>query len=236
MRLVAFADSHQFHDELVVPGGDVVISAGDVGRAGDFDEIERFLDWFAALPHAHRLLIPGNHDGCLEDPAVRERLRERYPSVQILVDAGVTRGDCTFWGAPWTPEFHDWAFMKPRGAALAERWALIPPGLDVLVTHGPPQRVLDDVASYRFGNADLDLSDDDRYAGCADLRERVRVVRPRVHLFGHIHTQRGTLVDHDDGVVFVNCTTSEGEHPPVVIDVDAHGVRVIGPAESPRPP
>jgi len=36
------------------------------------------------------------------------------------------------------PEFHGWAFNLPTGAALREKWNLIPDGIDVLITHGPP--------------------------------------------------------------------------------------------------
>jgi hypothetical protein len=221
LRVVAVADTHQFHDELVLPAGDVLVSAGDAGRGGDLEEIEGFLRWFSSQPHRHKIFVPGNHDGCLQDPAILAGLRAAFADVVILVDEGCVIDGLRLWGSPWTPTFHDWAFMLPRGALLAERWAWIPDDTDVLITHGPPQRILDDVAAYRFGrdirddNSDLDV--DDRYAGCADLRARVRVVRPPLHLFGHIHSQRG--VAHDDGVTFVNCSTNECERPPTVVDV-----------------
>jgi len=226
MRLVCFADTHQFHDELIVPDGDAVICAGDVGRMGTVDEMERFLRWFSALPHRHKLFTPGNHDGCLQRDA--SILRAAFPDVRLLIDAGVVIDGVSFWGAPWTPTFHDWAFMMPRGPALAARWALIPEGTDVLITHGPPRRILDDVSDYR-GSGLLDavggMDDDERFAGCADLRARVREVRPRLHLFGHIHTQRGVVVE--DTTTFVNCTTWECESPPTVVDVDGAVVRVV---------
>ena len=69
------------------------------------------------------------------------------------------------------------------------------------------------------------MDDDERFAGCADLRARVREVRPRLHLFGHIHTQRGVVVE--DTTTFVNCTTWECESPPTVVDVDGAVVRVV---------
>lgn len=227
MRIVAFADTHQFHDELVVPDGDIAVCAGDVGRAGDVNEIQSFLTWFQALPHRHKLFVPGNHDGCLQRTSTA--LRAAFPGITFLIDAGVVIEGVSFWGSPWTPVFHDWAFMLPRGEALAARWALIPDAVDVLITHGPPQRVLDDVSSYRHGAPLLDDGDttgdlavDDRFAGCADLKARVAVVRPRLHLFGHIHNQRGVKVD--DGITFVNCSTWECEKPPMIIDIDPSGV------------
>ena len=224
MRLVAFADTHQFHEELVLPPADVAICAGDIGRGGDREEIESFLTWFALQPHRHKILVPGNHDGCLESPASFADLQRRFPAVQIVVDAAVEIEGLRLWGSPWTPRFHSWFFMRARGADLAERWAQIPDDVDVLITHGPPKGILDDVRRSRFRVSDKtpDLADDERFAGCADLRARVRVVRPKVHLFGHIHCQQGVVVD--DGVTFINCTTNECELPVMVIDFAGQNV------------
>lgn len=213
MRLVAFADTHQFHDELVVPDGDVVVAAGDVCRGGEREELENFLGWFEALPHRHKLFVAGNHDGCLEGEFLD--VVAAHVDVEFLEDRGVVVEGVSFYGSPWTPRFHDWFFMKERGAPLKERWDQIPSGLDVLITHGPPQMILDDISKYRAAAVLLD--DDDKYAGCADLRERVKVVKPRVHLFGHIHSQRGELVE--DGVRYYNCTTNECDLPCTVIDL-----------------
>jgi hypothetical protein len=216
MRIVAFADTHQFHDELRLPPGDVLVCAGDACRAGHRDELDAFLAWFATAPHRHKLFVAGNHDVCLQERAVREEARRAWPGITLLQDEGVVVDGVRFWGSPWTPAFHDWAFMLPRGPALAERWSCIPTAVDVLVTHGPPQGILDDVSGYRGVPADAPV--DERRAGCADLAARVRVVRPRLHLFGHIHTGRG-VVD-DGGTRFVNCTTWEAELPASVVDLD----------------
>ena len=36
------------------------------------------------------------------------------------------------------PEFFDWAFNLRRGEQCLEKWDLIPEGIDILITHGPP--------------------------------------------------------------------------------------------------
>ena len=54
---------------------------------------------------------------------------------------------------------------------------------------------------------------------------RVRVVRPRLHLFGHIHADGGAWVD--GATTYVNCTTWECERGPTVIDVRADRVDVV---------
>jgi hypothetical protein len=134
--------------------------------------------------------------------------------MHYLEDAGVELLGLRFWGSTWQPEFNDWAFNLPRGPRLADKWALVPEGLDVLVTHGPPAG---------FG----DHASTAGRQGCADLLARVERVRPRLHLFGHIHEDGGTW--SEGGVVFANVTTWECERAPTVIDIDHTGIVVHAP-------
>lgn len=58
------------------------------------------------------------------------------------------------------------------------KWAAIPEGVDIVVTHTPP-RGHDDIDER--GNA----------VGCASLADRLAEVAPALSLFGHIHSGRG---------------------------------------------
>ncbi len=210
MRIVAVADTHLFHGELDVPDGDVFVHAGDLCRGGDLDELREAADWIAGLPHEHKVIVAGNHDWAF----VYERAaaRSAIAGMIYLQDAEATIGGLRFYGSPWQPTFHDWAFNLPRGQALADVWAKIPPGIDVLVTHSPPAG---------FG----DRSPIGSRAGCADLRARIEVVRPRLHLFGHIH-QDGGLWDHD-GILLANVTTWECDRAPTVIDINERTITAV---------
>jgi predicted phosphohydrolase len=203
VRIVAVADTHLFHGDLDVPDGDVFVHAGDICRGGDLDELRAAAEWMAGLPHRHKVIVAGNHDWAfVHEPAAARGL---LGGMTYLQDAEVTLDGIRFYGSPWQPEFHQWAFNLPRGPQLAAVWSKIPPGIDVLITHGPPEG---------FG----DRSPVGGRAGCADLRARLEVARPRLHVFGHIH-QDGGLWKHD-GVVLANVTTWECERAPTVIDVD----------------
>jgi hypothetical protein len=209
VRVVAVADTHLYTDELVVPDGDLFIHAGDLCRHGDLDELRQAAAWIASLPHRHKIVVAGNHDWAFaREPAAARALI----AVTYLQDSGTTIDGFTIHGSPWQPAFHDWAFNLPRGAPLAAKWALIPSGLDILVTHSPPEGIGDDFTL--LGRA-----------GCADLRKRVAIVRPRLHLFGHIH-QDGGVWEHD-GTVFANVTTWECHRAPTVIDIDSNTVTPI---------
>jgi Icc-related predicted phosphoesterase len=212
MRIVAVADTHTFHDDLhVIPDGDVFIHAGDLCRGGRLDELRMVAAWLQALPHRHKVVIAGNHDWCFirEPSAAIEILGE---GTVYLQDSEATIEGVGFWGSPWQPEFNDRAFNLPRGEALARRWALIPTGIHVLVTHGPP---------YGIG----DWSGDPVRQGCEELRAAVRRIRPLLHIFGHIHQDGGFW--QEDGISYANVTCWECERGPTVIDLDLASGKVV---------
>lgn len=221
MRIVAVADTHTFHRELTVPDGDVFVHAGDLCRRGkDLRELEDAADWMHGLPHRTKVVVAGNHDWMFLDAPARARAVLADRGIRYLEDSGTEIDGVTFWGSPWQPEFNEWAFNLPRGRPLAEKWALIPDGVDVLVTHGPP----------------LGIGDANAYPGrhgCADLLARVRQVRPKLHLFGHIH-QNGGLWRHAE-TTFANVTTWECERGPTVVRLETSGAvgEVVPPARSP---
>lgn len=210
MRIVAVADTHTFEADLVVPDGDVFVHAGDLCRGGTLDELAPVAAWIRSLPHRHKVVVPGNHDWAFatEPDAARAML----DGVTVLIDEEVTLDGVRFWGAPWQPEYHRWAFNLPRGAALAARWALVPEGTDVLVTHGPPAGIGDGTTM-------------PGRAGCRDLLARVRAVSPALHVFGHIHEGGGSWREGD--TLFANVTTWECERAPTVVDLARDGGRVV---------
>lgn len=210
LRIVAVADTHLYHRDLTVPDGDVLVHCGDLCQAGTLDELDEGLGWLRSLPHRVKILVAGNHDWAfLEHP---HEARQRLEGIVYLEDAGCTELGVHFWGSPWQPAYNDWAFNLLRGAPLAAKWALIPDRVDVLLTHSPPAGIGD-----RGPTAGRH--------GCEDLAARVRVVRPRLHLFGHIHQDGGFW--EQDGTAFANVTTWECERQPTVIDLSAERVSAV---------
>lgn len=219
VRIVAVADTHTFHDDLrAVPDGDIFVHAGDLCRGGRLDELRATAEWLRGLPHPHKVVVAGNHDWCF----VRERaaaLDLLGAGITYLEDSETVIGGVRFWGSPWQPAHNNWAFNLPRGAQLAAKWSLIPEGIDVLVTHGPPHGI-------------GDWCDDVVRSGCADLLATVLRVRPLLHIFGHIHQDGGCWLR--DGVCFANVTAWECERGASVFDVDTM-LRTATPVRVPPP-
>lgn len=203
MKICFVSDVHNRWGRLSLPRADVLVVAGDMTMMGTEAELCKMDAYLSAMKDGgvfdEVVAIAGNHDWMFqEDP---EKARALTPSIDhYLQDSGVEICGMRFWGAPWQPEFGDWAFNLPRGRALAEKWAMIPDDIDILVTHGPPAGILDFVA-------------DGPPLGCDDLAERVRQVAPHVHAFGHIHDSYGVHVE--GGVKYMNVSICDEAYRPV---------------------
>lgn len=203
MRIVCISDTHGRHDLIEVPSGDILIHAGDATMSGRVDEIARFNHWLGQLPHPHKLLIAGNHDWLFErEPALAESL---ISNAVYLRDSAVRVEGLKFYGSPWQPRFMDWAFNLARGPELKSKWDLIPEDTDVLITHGPPHGLLDLVPR--------ELTCAHERTGCEELLLAVERIKPRLHVFGHIHEGYG--VARRASTTFVNACICDAAYRPI---------------------
>ena len=126
------------------------------------------------------MLIPGNHDKSFQyDPQMAMAMLEPDENTTVLVHQEAEVMGLRIFGSPWTPEFHNWAFNYYPDEAEA-LWKDIPESLDILITHGPPLGIGDEV-----------LRQPGLHTGCPTLMKTIQEKRPRYHLFGHIHEGRG---------------------------------------------
>jgi hypothetical protein len=198
LTVVCISDTHT--TQPTVPDGDILLHAGDLTKTGSFAELQAQLTWLNGLPHAHVVVIAGNHDSLL-DPAFVARCPERvaeqpgaaradldWGRIKYLHNSGATLDfpgaagrKVSVWGAPLTPEFGSWAFQAPR---VRDVWTdTVPAHVDVVLTHGPP-----------LAHRDLDGQGDGFM-----LRELWRA-RPRLVVCGHVHRGRGREELAWDGV------------------------------------
>ena len=206
MKIVCISDTHNRHAELRLPPSDVLVHAGDYSMRGHDAESEAYLNWFAAQPHRHKILIAGNHDFIFEKR--RQKARAMVPAgVIYLEDEGINLDGVRFWGSPVTPIFEDWAFMH-GAAAIGTYWDAILDDTNVLITHGAAYRALDRV-----------LPHGDQ-VGCPRLRQALESpLCPKLHVFGHIHEGYRQLVD--GGLTSVNASFLDHRclpvHAPVIV-------------------
>lgn len=165
MTILHLSDTHGMHRQLGdMPYADVLVHSGDFTLAGGDMEALDFIEWFCDLPYRHKIFIAGNHDDNMFDASL-----EGLPDdVHYICDNSIVIDGVTFYGAPMFVGFFDGELKKN------EHYGQIPDGVDVLITHRPPSGI-------------LDSSDDKLHYGSALLLDRVTAIKPKLHLFGHVH-------------------------------------------------
>ena len=93
------------------------------------------------------------------------------------------------------------AFTCETDEQLANKWALIPENTDILITHTPPYSI-------------LDMTDACKHVGSHSLRARVSEIKPKLHVFGHIHEQGGHEFEWN-GTKYVNASHMEENYIPI---------------------
>lgn len=191
MKITFISDTHTRHRDVEadLPGGDLLIHAGDFMNSGYHkEEAEEFFTWFDGIKgYDKKIFIAGNHDRIMQmQPEWATDTLTEYKTIDYLRDEGFAYYDMDtdrstkIYGSPWQPEFFNWAFNLPRnGEEMKAKWDAIPDDTDILITHGPPYGYLDVPGGKKF------------QVGCELLRERIDAMQPKIHVFGHIHGSAG---------------------------------------------
>ncbi len=187
MKILALADEElmEFWD-YYVPGRlreyDLILSAGDLKAA--------YLSFVVTMARAPLMYVPGNHDTGYE---------ERPPEGCDSIDGEVVEyrglrilglGGCR----KYRPGSHQYTEREMRRRIRKLRWKIAKyGGVDIVVTHAPPEGVgdSDDIAHWGFGS----------------FLELMECYKPRYLLHGHVHMRYGTdqtRVRHYDETQVIN--------------------------------
>ncbi|AMV36491.1 metallophosphoesterase [Planctomyces sp. SH-PL62] len=217
MRICCAADLHGHLPKI--PECDLLLLGGDLTPGWARDPLDgrdwldtEFRAWLEALPARTQVVgVAGNHDFVFQEDAATFDAPLRWTYLQ---DSGTTCGGLSIWGTPWQPTFFDWAFNLEE-EELAEKWALIPEGIDVLLLHGPP-----------YGHGDPTPRGP---VGSPSLLRRIEAVRPRLAVAGHLHSGYGI---HPIGpTTLASCSLLDEEYEPanrpIVVDFTDAGIVVV---------
>lgn len=210
MKCVAISDTHGKHHSVFIPEGDVIIHCGDITRKSNLSEITDFIEWFGGLNFQYKILVAGNHDRFIgkRKPEFFELISAN--KISYLENTLVRVNGFTVFGSPYTLNYAGIGVFTYFDNPEAERiWSHIPEKVDILVTHAPPRGFRD------FSRAE------NKNAGCQVLREKVLSVKPRFHVFGHIHESYG--IEQYEDSVFINASVTNGSEEivnnPVVFEI-----------------
>lgn len=208
LKIVGISDTHNRHNKLVIPECDILIHAGDATGMGRESEVRNFAKWFDKQDAGHLIWVPGNHEKDFEDclPHSLEWFKEECPTGIILINESVNIEGINIYGSPVTPWFYDWAWNVHRHQ-IKKYWNNIPLNTDILITHGPPHQILDEIV---YANGDPK----GEFVGCWELSDRIKDLKQlKHHLFGHIHFWGGQTVAKD-GILYHNLSICDEAYMP----------------------
>lgn len=221
LRILHLSDTHSLHRRVFdLPPADLMVHTGDFTISGTDAEYRDFDCWVAHWKmmsrFKHCVAIAGNHEfhepshrvcaGQLSPAQVLDPsyVRSRLPNATFLAHEQVVFEGMRIFGSTWEPycsgadpdlpgdsqtEQQLWAAHCARSPAHAtpHKFDLIPAGVHLLLTHGPARGVLDWETPHQA------------YGSSVALRERILACNVQVHMFGHVHEQRGAFVKNDAG-------------------------------------
>ena len=171
MNITAISDTHNDHRSLELGSGDILIHAGDACIKGSYTEGLDFLWWFVKQPYKYKVLVPGNHDNKIKSHPELISLAHDM-GIHVLRDDLVEIEGLRIYGVCKV-------YMDKTRCNVADKyrfhsWKHIPENVDILVTHMPCHGI-------------LDANVNGVSIGCSELTKKVAEVKPKLHLFGHIH-------------------------------------------------
>ncbi|GAD94579.1 predicted protein [Paecilomyces variotii No. 5] len=202
--IISDTHGEELDPEVSTLEADVAIHCGDLTEESKVNEYKAATRLLSSLHAPLKLVIAGNHDFTLDTPAFKKKVAEATPpldpalvrreygdfeEMKQLFDEAKAAGihfldegthvfalrngaSLTVYASPYTPSLGgDWGFQyhPDQGHEFT-----VKKGVDVVITHGPP-------------NGILDYTDSRKRAGCPRLFGAIARARPRLHCFGHIH-------------------------------------------------
>lgn len=225
MIIDCVADLHGEFPKL--DGGDLLIIAGDLTASDLKDQYIHFCSQIRHAGYKKIIVIAGNHDNLMQnepqfflsndhvsylcdsgtefeyDEIINHPASTEHVSIDVLMSQ---KRKLKIWGSPWTKTFpgmnpHCKAFTCDTDEELAEKWALIPDDIDILITHSPS-----------FGNLDCNYKKESY--GSVSLWMMCLLIKPKLHIFGHVHEGYGQF-KHCNGIHLVNASIMNGDYEPV---------------------
>eukprot|EP00299_Pterocystis_sp_00344_P017933 c8977_g3_i1.p1 GENE.c8977_g3_i1~~c8977_g3_i1.p1 ORF type:complete len:209 (-),score=32.59 c8977_g3_i1:59-685(-) len=130
MRFVCISDTHNHHRDIVVPDGDVLIHAGDFTNYGKEEHAVDFNAWLGELPHAHKVIVLGNHE-CNAPWA--KKIANFITNAIVLQQSEICINGVRIFGT-------NFFWPCPTGNPY---FSQIPEGIDIVIAHGPVKGYVD---------------------------------------------------------------------------------------------
>lgn len=154
---------------------DLVTISGDVWEGKDIRFSNVIIDFQEKIKKPI-VMIQGNHDFW------NKNIFDHHKNIHLLHNSGLELDGINFFGTPYTNKFGRWNWMLSDDDLYSMWNDIIPNDVDVLLSHGPPYGICDNVRQRKYGH------DENSKLGSFALRRIIDERQPRFVLVGHIHS------------------------------------------------
>ena len=217
MKVCCISDTHGLLPHPgSLPEADLFIHAGDACPSHDhYPEFQsnwingEFAKWIEKVPARHKVFIAGNHDKVFQ--LAPNLINLDAIDATYLRDSFVEIEGRKIYGFPWTNWFFGdhWSFNldhdDPDETDLHKACDLIPGDIDIVISHGPPYGMLDQVRGK------------EEHLGSRALRKKLEQIKPTISVFGHIHTghtNHGKQIFQRNGTYYINASLIDEKYRP----------------------
>jgi predicted phosphodiesterase len=201
----------EIEEEFPLPDADIFLHTGDFTNHGSLEQLRSVNAWFGKIKHRfkHMLVIPGNHDVLRGRVDFEDVLTNVTVLNHEIANAVLQQFGLRVYGSPWCL----WQDPGDPGSEC-NLYHKIPVAddplerVDILMTHGPADGIFDtahyEEARTKKKKKKLRTQVETTikcysWGSSADLNDAIKRARPRVHLFGHLHEQRGFWQRNSEG-------------------------------------
>lgn len=183
MQFALLSDIHNLQRDIHranIYKSDAILVAGDLAdnriHAINHNEVLNVLSWLNSF-NKPTFVVAGNHDVAIEAGMVDFT---QFNNITLLNHESTNFYGINIFGSPYTPSFGiGWAYNVKR-PKLQKYWNSIPTDTDIIITHGPPKYILDETLH----------TNGLQRVGCKSLFNKVMEIKPKLHVFGHIHDEK----------------------------------------------
>ena len=191
VRIIHISDTHMQHDTFLdsIPHGDILIHSGDFSsfspsrylfsnKNRDRDSvIHEINSFFKKLPHKYKIFVAGNHELSFTDQH-KNYIEQNITEAIYLHDKMVEIEGLKIYGSPWTSKR---ATSYARGSSiprkdLVKHWDKIPTETDILITHMPPEGIMD-LGKKKFAGIRNLFSSNEQCEVCGNIHEDTKCVK-----------------------------------------------------------
>eukprot|EP01084_Bolivina_argentea_P248794 416246_1 len=220
IHICHISDTHMRHNDFDIPykkdAINILIHTGDFGNKAKLTknneipkQIYEFALWFKKQPHQKKVIIAGNQEiafNYFKREQIQKYIFKQEDNIYYLQDESVKLYGINIYGSPWTCSYK--MGFSANKQLLKEKWKMIPSNTHILLTHLPPLGIMDTVYKNNYNFTNICnmcqvVHQHYKHWGNLDLlNEITNRIKPRVHLFGHVHSVNAHQTYKD--VVFIN--------------------------------